>query len=91
MSDYTDDDSRNVKTTVRQEDGKITMESSSVMRLRVDSPRLQPLGATERHATVRVTTAGVDVEIELDAAALDALIDDLYAVQSGDAFDETPE
>jgi len=91
MSEYSDDDSRDVRTKIRQEDGKITMESSSVMTLRVDSPRRQPLGEIETHATLSVRTHGASVEIDLDAAAVDALLDDLRKVQTGEAFDVSAE
>jgi len=87
----TDDNSRDVKTEIQQEDGKITMESSDVMRLRVESPRRQPLGEIETHATLSVRTHGSSVEIDLDAAAVDALVDDLRKVQTGEAFDVSAE
>lgn len=87
----TDDNTRDVKTEIRQQDGKITMTSSSVMRLRVESPRMEPLGKIETHATLSVRTQDASVEIDLDAAAVDALVDDLRKVQTGEAFDVSAE
>lgn len=83
----TSDDSRSVRTRVEQTDGKITIQTDADLRLAVSSPRTRPLSASERHATLRVVGSETTVDIELDAAALDALLDDLRKIQSGDAFE----
>jgi len=81
-------ESRAVDATVKQTEGKLTMSQRSQFRLTVSNPRNKPLSGIETHATVQISSHGSEVKIELDAEALDHLIDELHAIQSGNAFDD---
>lgn len=77
-----------VDATLKQSEGKLTMSQTSQFRLSVTHPRRQPLSEIETHATVKLSGEESHASVELDAEALDHLIDELRAIQSGDAFDD---
>lgn len=83
MSDAT------VGLEVEQRDGRVRMFDSGEADLYVTHPRhSRPLSTTQTHATLSVVRDGSEVSIDLDGEALDALVDELYAIQQGEVWDD---
>jgi hypothetical protein len=79
-------DAEMVTATIKQTEGKLTMSETGERRLRVSSPRCEPLSKIETVATIEVAGNESTVFLQLDSYALDHLIDELYAVQQGEVF-----
>jgi hypothetical protein len=83
--------SKSVRVSLEQTDGRVSMSLSGLLSLHVETPRNEPLSNIETQATIVVSDPKADpdnrAEIELDAEALDHLVDELHAAQTGDAYE----
>lgn len=71
--------------TLSVSDGRVSMVVDDAdAGLYFDTPDRGPLSKAETHATIRVTGDDYDASIELDAAALDALADQIYHAQEAE-------
>lgn len=70
-----------VPTTAEIVDGRVAVSADVDASLYLDSPEHRPLTKGERHATLRLAGDGVQVAVELDAEALDALADAIFHAQ----------
>jgi hypothetical protein len=79
--------------SLEQTDGRVSMSLSGSLSLHVETPWTEPLSKIETQATVVVSDPKDDqdnrAEIELDAEALDHLVDELHDAQTGDAYEHT--
>jgi hypothetical protein len=77
--------------SLEQTDGRVSMSLSGTLGLHVETPRNKPLSKTETQATIVVSDPKADpdnrAEIELDAEAIDHLVDELHDAQTGDAYE----
>lgn len=85
-----DGDTAVAPAEVEVRDGRLSMETRVVARINVIEPEVEPLSAREPQARLYIAGDDVSVDIELDAEALDGLVDALYDLQLTDANDETP-
>lgn len=75
------DDTPEPNATVGIVEGRIGVNAEIETPVRVDTPDTQPLSKVETHATLHLAGDGVRVAVDLDAEALDSLVDDLYHAQ----------
>ena len=69
-------------------DGRVAMTADGDADVYVDTPRRQPLGAGETHATIRIVGDDYRSKVELDADDCELLLDALAAVADGSAFEK---
>jgi len=65
-------------------DGRVAMSADGEATVRVDTPRVQPLGRNETRATIHVDGDDYRAEIDLDTAELEWLVDELTTALEGD-------
>lgn len=70
--------------TVGIVDDRISMMAEGEVNVYLNTPDCQPLSRDETHATLRVSGDDYRAKVELDAAQLDALVDELTAAQQGE-------
>jgi len=75
-----------VRVSIEQTDGKITIADKGTMACRVIHPRVQPLSRADRHATLKLSGEGCKAEVQLDADAAEALARELAAVADGEVW-----
>mgnify|MGYP000020599853 CR=1 FL=1 len=70
------------------EDDKLTMQTGGDGTLRIQTTRLQPLGEDEGVGTLSLVGDDFEVEATLRMQDVDALVDALHKIQSGEVFED---
>jgi len=82
--DVVQDTIENVDVTAKLTEGRVTMCAQVCEELSLKVPEQQPLSAREPHLTLRAAGDGVDVVVDLDGDALDALAETVETLRERD-------